>query len=209
MMSWSWISRASAAETPVGKEPSGHKVASEELEDKEEGKEPSAQAAEKGPSKNDEFVELNSSVEQLRAKIKNKSDNLKKLLVDKDKPMAPVEFKGLVKQIEKEYRELNQWNDELDKKETILRFRFPDRSFVKKKDESNKKLTLEDIGAEAVLEKEVNDLLRVVESQYQTKVRPEEKAAKQKRSPAAATLKEEETTGPGFEDFSQSLILKK
>ncbi len=159
--------------------------------------------------KKDDYLELNSSIEQINAKIKIKRENLKKLLVDKDHAKDPEEFKRLVKEIESEYREINELAENVAKKKAIVRFRFPERSFVKDAEKS-KVQHLEELGAEALIEKEMNFLLNVVESQYKTPIRPKALREKVSREPAnahGATKELELQQNP--EDFSRSLIIKK
>lgn len=197
------------AEKPAGE----HGAKSEgEHGAKNEGEHGAKAEGEGGPGfiKKDEFLEINSAIEQLNAKIRTKKEDLKKLLVDKDSIKNPVEFKGIVKKIENHYRELNELIETIKKKEAILRYRFPDRSFVKN-EENSKIQRIEEIGAEAIIEKEVNQLLKTTEAQYQYQIRPETiEKIKSERSPASEHDRKSHTfEEQNPEDFSKSLIIRK
>ena len=190
-------------------------TASEGEESKSEKKEGA------GYIKKDEYLELNSAIEQLGAKLKSKNENLKKMMQEKDQIKDSLAFKDAVKKIEIEYREIKEINDNIEKKKTILRLRFPERSFVKK-DEKLKAEKSEESSLDVVLEKKVNQLLKLVESQYKSKILPEEAASLKnesgERKPASS--EESSSTMPHSaekglntlqdpEDFSQSILLKK
>lgn len=186
----------------------GGKTEAPKAESEEGGKEEGAKEG-GGFIKKDEYLELNAAIEQINAKIRSKNENLKKLLVDKDHAKDPQEFKSLVKEIETEYREINELNENVEKKKAMLRFRFPERSFVKDAEKS-KVQHLEEISAEALIEKEMNGLLNVVESQYKTPIRPKAYREKARRDPAnehGNSHEQELQQNP--EDFSRSLLLKK
>lgn len=176
-----------------------------ETSTKEEGNE----ASSSGFLKKDEYLELNSSIEQLAAKVKSKRENLVKLLIDKEKAKESAEFKEIVKQIESEYREINEINENIEKKKSILKHRFPERSFVKSVDKS-KFQKIEEIGLDAILDKKIEQILNIVESQYHIPVRKKSQKSVLQRTPASTSPS---TKGEGLEqnpeDFSQSLILKK
>ena len=159
--------------------------------------------------KKDEYLELNASIEQMNAKLKSKNENLKKLLLDKDQIKDPNEFKGIVKNIETEYHDIKEIIENIEKKRAIIRFRFPEKSFVKK-DEKTKVQAIEEIGAEAVIEKEMDNLLKLVESQFGEKIRPETQRKNGLREPANEHDKHNEfDLHQNPEDFSKVLILKK
>lgn len=174
-----------------------------------------------GYIKKDEFLELNSAIEQLSAKLKSKNENLKKMMQDKDHIKDSLAFKDAVKKIEIEYREIKEINDNIEKKKNILRLRFPERSFVKK-DEKLKSEKSEESSLDVVLEKKVNQLLKLVESQYKSKILPEEAASLKsevsERKPASTddgssalshSAEKGLNTSQDPEDFSQSIRLKK
>lgn len=160
--------------------------------------------------KKDEFLELNSAVEQLGAKVKSKNENLKKLLTDKDHIKEPEAFKDIVKQIETEYREIKEVLDNIEQKKIILRHRFPERSFVKSGDKAKEEKE-DEVVMDSVIEKRVNQLLKLVESQYKGSILPKklETSEDPNRSPASneKTTATEPNNNP--EDFSRSLHLKK
>ncbi len=179
-------------------------------ESKEEGKEGAG-----GFIKKDEFLELNSSIEQMSAKIKSRSEDLKKTLFEKEKVKDPAEYKKIVKEIQTTYREIKDLTESIEKKKTIIKHRFPERSFVKSNDKS-KFQKIEDISVDAMLERQVDQLLATVESQYQFTVRKKQKQkqkqeTKSHRGPASEekTHSTEETVDQNPYDFSHSLILKK
>lgn len=159
--------------------------------------------------KKDEYLELNSAVEQLNAKVKAKKEDLKKLLVEKDHVKEPLALKEITKKVEKEYREINEMLESIEKKRTVIRFRFPEKSFVRNK-ENSKVQKIEEISAEATVENSVNKLLNLVEGQYQQPIRPAAEREKPQRLPASENTHEqprEQQQNP--EDFSKSLLLKK
>lgn len=159
--------------------------------------------------KKDEYLELKSAIEQLSAKIRSKNETLQKLLIDKDHAKDPQEFKGIVKQIETEYRELNELYENVEKKKAIVKYRFPERTFVKG-DETTKSQRLEDIGTEAVIEKNLNSLINTVEGTYKMPIRSEAERERASREPANEKNKTgEPVLRQNPEDFSKSLILKK
>lgn len=172
----------------------------------EEKEEPKGEAG-GGFIKKDEYLELNSSVEQLNAKIKAKKETLKKLLLDKDHVKDPEAFKEIVKQIETEYRELKETQENVEKKKAMLRYRFPERSFKKQEETANKIQRLEEMGTEALIEKEMDQLLNIAEKQYQQKVRMKTNAEQHRREPAQEHGITPLNQNP--EDFSKALILKK
>ena len=187
------------------KEAEGEKPSSAS-ESKEEGKEGAS-----GFIKKDEFLELNSSIEQMSAKIKSRSEDLKKTLLEKEKVKDPTEYKKIVKEIETTYREIKDLTESIEKKKTIIKHRFPERSFVKSNDKS-KFQKIEDISVDAMLERQVDQLLATVESQYQFTVRKKQKQeTKSHRGPASEekTHSTDETVDQNPYDFSHSLILKK
>jgi hypothetical protein len=159
--------------------------------------------------KKDDYLELNSSIEQMNARIRAKKDTLKKLLLDKDSIKDPVEFKNTVKQIEDEYREINELSENIDKKRAIIRYRFPERSFVKSS-EKEKVQRLEEIGSEAIIEKEMNQLFILVENQYGRTVRSKADDERNKRNPASDSKNQDSIEiQQNPNDFTKSLILKK
>jgi hypothetical protein len=185
--------------------------AAEEAKGSEEGGEEAANGKEGGGGfiKKDEYLELNSSIEQMNAKIRSKNESLKKLLLDKDHVKDPVAFKDIVKQIQDEYQEIKELTENVEKKKAILRFRFPERSFVKNAEKS-KVQHLEEIGVEASIEKEMTQLLRLVEKQYQQPVLPKGSHHEAERTPASLKGSEKASDlNQNPEDFSKSLLLKK
>jgi hypothetical protein len=159
--------------------------------------------------KKDEYLEVKSAIEQFNAKIKIKKDELKKLILEKEVTKNPVVFQETEKKIEKVYKEISELYENIDKKQTILRYRFPERTFVKTS-EKEKVQKIEEIGAEALIEREVDNLLILVESQYKKNIRPESERVKMERGPASE--KDHQKDGEILqnpEDFSRSLILKK
>lgn len=168
--------------------------------------------------KKDEYLELNSSVEQLNAKIRSKKENLKKLLLEKENVKGAQDFKAMVKEIETEYREINELTEALEKKKAVLRFRFPEKSFGKTKG-TVKTQDIEEIGAEAASEKELESLLNFVEFQYQNTIRPHHTKSKQSikgtasdRQPTHFTEEVSEETSEsqvGPDDFSKPILIKR
>lgn len=160
--------------------------------------------------KKDEFLELNSTMEQLRAKVKSKNENIKKLLADKDHIKDPTAFKDIVKQIETEHREIKEVLDNIEKKKIILRHRFPERSFVKS-GEKTKEDKEDEVVMDSVIEKKVNQLLKLVELQYQGSIFPKKLEAAEDPNRAPASSEKATTSEPNNnpEDFSRSLHLKK
>ncbi len=115
--------------------------------------------------KKDEFLELNAAIEQIGAKMKAKRESLKKLLQEKEHITEPKAFRETVKQIEKEYKELKDLDENIEKKRAIIRFRYPDRGFVKQ----NKKIkvdSLEEIETEATIDKELDSAIDKMRFQY-------------------------------------------
>lgn len=182
-------------------------------EKEEDAKSEEGEKSEKsgGFIKKDEFLELNSSVEQLGAKIKTKNENIKKLLADKDHIKDSGAFKEIVKQIETEYREIKEIQDNIEKKKIILRHRFPERSFVKST-EKDKEIKADDVVMDLLIEKKVNQLLKLVESQYQSSVLPKKLESAEdpnSRTPASSENSTTPDANHNPEDFSHSLLLKK
>jgi hypothetical protein len=148
--------------------------------------------------KKDEYLELNSSIEQLAAKIKAKKDSLKKLLQEKNEVKDPSVFRETVKKIETDYGELKELVESAEKKQAILRFRYPDKGFVKQK----KKLTVEsldELGAEATIDQELDAAIEVIRNQYGHVLRPKENTD---RKPAQTTNGRVETHLPQKQDPS-------
>jgi hypothetical protein len=137
--------------------------------------------------KKDEYLELNSSIEQLGAKIKAKKDGLKKLLQEKNEIKDPAAFRDTVKKIESEYAELKDLIESAEKKQAILRFRYPDKGFVKQKKKINVE-SLEELGAEASIDQELDEAIEVIRGQYGHVLKPKEKAV---RLPAQTNEKPE------------------
>lgn len=160
--------------------------------------------------KKDEFLELNSAVEQLGAKVKSKNENLQKLLSDKDHIKDPTAFKDIVKQIETEYREIKELLDNIEKKKIILRHRFPERSFVKSGDKAKEEKE-DEVVMDSVIEKKVNQLLKLVETQYKGSILPKKLEATDDPNRAPASNEKATVAEPNNnpEDFSRSLLLKK
>jgi hypothetical protein len=182
-------------------------------EGKGEAKEGGPEAKKEGAGefvKKDEFLELNAAIEQLTAKVRSKNESLNKLLEEKNHIKDPVQFKELVQELEKEYLELKELIDTLDKKKDVLRYRFPEKSFVKKADKT-KLQPLEEMGSELVVEKKLNELLKRVEKQYQGTIRSKESLDKEEREPASEHPQHEgkHKTEQTPEEFTHSLILKK
>lgn len=182
------------------------KTKKEENESKEGEKEGSS-----GFIKKDEYLELNSSIEQMSAKIKSRSEDLKKQLLDKEKIKDSSEFKKIVKEIESTYREIKELSETIEKKKAIIRHRFPERSFVRNNDKT-KFQNIEDLSEDAILEKQVEQLLAIVETQYQYQIRKKQNPVlNNQRVPASEngheSSQEKESQNPY--DFSHSLILKK
>lgn len=130
-----------------------------------ESKETTEKESSGGFIKKDEYLELNAAVEQLSAKVKTKNENLKKLLLDKDNVKDSLAFKDIIKQIEIEYREIKDLLDNIEKKKTLLRHRFPERSLVKS-GEKMKEQNIEEITVDEVVEKKVKELLKLVDTHY-------------------------------------------
>lgn len=194
--------KAEAAEGGHGAPPAEGKA--------EGGEEKSEEGGEKAAAPTDEFLDLNIAIEQLNSKIRSKNEDLRKALVEKDKVKDPVEFKKIVEEIQKNYREIQEMTEELEKKKAVLRYRFPEKSFVKKSTKTETK-DLEEVNAEAVLEEKTDELLEMVETQYQRPIR--KKSTKRKisihsRDPASDSQNADaEINNP--EDFTKSLIIKK
>lgn len=161
------------------------------------GGEHGAPKAEEGKSsadyiKKDEYLELNSSIEQLSAKIKAKKDSLKKLLQEKNEVKDPTLFRETVKKIESEYVELKELIESAEKKQAILRFRYPDKGFVKQK----KRITVEsldELGNEATIDQELDGAMEVIRNQYGHILRPKDKSS---RKPAQNVGEKPETHLP-------------
>jgi hypothetical protein len=128
--------------------------------------------------KKDEYLELNSSIEQLGAKIKAKKDSLKKLMHEKNEIKDPVAFRDTVKKIESEYVELKEMIESAEKKQAILRFRYPDKGFVKQKKKINVE-SLEELGVEASIDQELDEAVEVIRNQYGHILKPKEKSVRQ------------------------------
>ena len=159
--------------------------------------------------KKDEYLELKSAVEQLNAKVRQKKEELKKLLVEKDQIKNPLALKEIGKRIEKEYREINEMLENVDKKQVMLRYRFPERTFERSSN-TEKFQKIEDIGAEATVEKQVDDLLGVVETQYKRPIRSEAVRRKSLREPAGdESMGGASSEHQNPEDFTKTLILRK
>jgi prefoldin subunit 5 len=137
--------------------------------------------------KKDEFLELNSAIEQMTAKIKAKKDGLKKLLQEKNEIKDPALFRDTVKKIETEYAELKEIIESAEKKQAILRFRYPDKGFVKQKKKINVQ-SLEELGAEASIEQDLNEAVDVIRNQYGHILKPKDKVL---RNPAQIKEKNE------------------
>lgn len=150
--------------------------------------------------KKDEYLELNSSIEQLGAKIKAKKDGLKKLLQEKNEIKDPAAFRDTVKKIESEYIELKDLIESAEKKQAILRFRYPDKGFVKQKKKINVE-SLEELGAEASIDQELDEAIEVIRGQYGHVLKPKEKAA---RLPAQTNEKPESVLPSKIEKSKES-----
>lgn len=155
-----------------------------------EEKAEAGEAAAKGTAdyiKKDEYLELNSAIEQMSAKIKAKKDSLKRLLHEKNEIKDPAAFRDTVKKIESEYVEVKELIENAEKKQAILRFRYPDKGFVKQKKKINVE-SLEELGAEASIDQELDEAVEVIRSQYGHILKPKEKAT---RLPAQISEKHE------------------
>jgi len=159
--------------------------------------------------KKDEYLELNAAIEQLSAKVKSKNENLTKMLIDKDSIKDSLAFKEIVKKIEIEYREIKDLLENIEKKKSIIRNRFPERSFVKNGSKAKEQKN-EEASMDSVIEKKVNQLLKLVESQYKEKIIPKKAEVSEisERKPASEN-KETSEANQNPDDFSRPLLLKK
>lgn len=160
-------------------------------------------------ARRDEYLDLSSSIEQLNAKIRSKNEDLKKLLLEKDQIKDPTEFKEIVKKIQTAYSEIKEVIENVEKKKAVLKYRFPERSFVKKNESAEIK-GLEEVSVEAAIEKRVRELLEIVEDQYKQPIFPASVRKLKERNPASESKQNPaavEESNP--EDFTRSLILKK
>lgn len=75
-----------------------------------------------------EWIELESRISSIEAKVKSKENNIVKLLQEKKATdVKSPRMKEIIKELASEHREMRQGAEELSKQRTILKYRYPER----------------------------------------------------------------------------------
>lgn len=126
-----------------------------------------------------EWVELESRISSIEARVKSKENNIVKLLQEKKATdVKSPRMKEIIKELASEHREMRQGAEELSKQRTILKYRYPERGAdpnrkYKKVEVKSLQEMEEAIGVDGRLSK----TLQRVRQQYQH-APPAQKAAK-------------------------------
>ncbi len=96
------------------------------------------------------WVEVESRISALEAKVKTKENNITKLIEEKNHlDTKSPKMREVIEEISKEHKEMRKAAEDLEKEKTILRYRYPERS-------ANPKRKYEKVEVKSVQEMEAN-----------------------------------------------------
>lgn len=153
------------------------------------------------------WVEIETKITELNAKIKSKQESILKLIEEKNHlPNNSPQLTATVKEIVKEHKELTGLVEEYEKKLTLLKYRFPERNAKARKPyERIEVKSIDEMEQSLGIDGKLNRNLRRMRSQFKSKekivVAPEEKTKEAPPSPPAKSA-------PSIEE-ADSIIIQK
>jgi len=142
-------------------------------------------------NKNAEWVELNSSVQTVRTKVKMKEELIQKLIEEKSKTKDPGEAAKIVKQMVSEHKELQKAIADYEEKRNLLKYRFPEAGLTKEREyERIEGKSLEAMENQWSLKSRIKASVKNIKSKYGIKSEDEQKKLHPTNSNPDAAAKE-------------------
>ncbi len=193
-----FLTEARANSTPEKSEGS-HEAAPAEKSEGESGK--TEEKSSLSP-----WMPIENKIIELEGKIKSKRENITSLIQHKNSlPPNSPELKGLIKEIVKQHKEFREMTEELEKKLTILKYRYPERNSKRKQVYQRVEVkSVEDMEEVLGVDGKLNRNMKRMRSHF----KPEEKQAaapeSAKQQEAVAPVNKE----PSIEEAGSILIKK-
>ena len=171
----------------------------------EEAKE-AGKAEEKGEKRElPEWMELRAQITSLEGKVAMKREAIAHLIEEKQKlPANSAQVKSIIDEMISEHKEMVKYAEDLDKKQTILKFRFPERGLPEgRKYEHIEIKPLEQMEQELGIEGRLTRNMKKARSQYGNKTQKSDEDSNENDE------KEPKNVGPKSIDDQGAIILQK
>lgn len=162
------------------------------------GGEPPAQ----GPQKLPEWSDMINKLAALNAKIKQKEEVIKKLIIDKQHASGE-KSKDLVESLIRENKELNQMKEQYEKQRMVLKYRFPEKLLKEGRTYDRKKImTLQETEKQVGLDGKLDQSLKKIRSKY-----PNGETSEEAKS--QVPVKEKHSESESDFDQSKPIVIQK
>lgn len=170
----------------------------------------SAPAATAETKRNPEWMDLNTSLQTLKTKIKMSEDAIEKLIDEKQKTKGEKQSAEIVKNLKLEYKVLKETTEEYEQKRNQLRYRFPEAGVTDEREYERLEVkSLEEMENELTLGGRLKKTFARVKKQYPKSAQEIQKKEKEEKKSHKSSEKHEGSGGKNENPLAQPGVLTK